>query len=92
MSKSFMRKLNWGELPHGMNLKTSWNLLWTWSKPQIEFNKLLYWQKVNHFPLNKNLVRKDLLKKNIEKMQKLGAKTSAIYNFIPQTYVLPKEY
>ena len=87
-----MRKLNWGELPHGMNLKTSWNLLWTWSKPQIEFNKLLYWQKVNHFPLNKNLVRKDLLKKNIEKMQKLGAKTSAIYNFIPQTYVLPKEY
>lgn len=92
VSKSFMRKLNWAELPHGMNLKTSWNLLWTWSKPQIEFNKLLFWQKVNHFPLNKNLVRKDLLKKNIEKMQKLGAKTSAIYNFIPQTYVLPKEY
>jgi len=92
VTKSFLRKLNWAELPHGMNLKTSWNLLWTWSKPQIDFNKLMFWQKVNHFPMNKNIVRKDLLKKNIEKMQKLGSKTNAIYNFIPQTYVLPKEY
>jgi tubulin polyglutamylase TTLL5 len=22
-------------------LKTSWNVLWTWSKPQIDMNKLL---------------------------------------------------
>ena len=36
-----MRKLNWSELPHGMGLKTSWNVLWTWSKPQIDMNKLL---------------------------------------------------
>ena len=92
VTKSFLRKLNWAELPHGINLKTSWNLLWTWSKPQIDFNKLVYWQKVNHYPMNKNLVRKDLLKKNIEKMQKLGNKTNSLYNFIPQTYVLPKEY
>ena len=33
ISRSFMRKKNWSELPHGMGLKTSWNLLWTWSKP-----------------------------------------------------------
>lgn len=92
VTKSFLRKLNWAELPHGINLKTSWNLLWTWSKPQIEFNKLVYFQKVNHYPMNKNMVRKDLLKKNIEKMQKLGSKTSSLFNFIPTTYVLPKEY
>lgn len=33
ITRSFMRKTNWSELPHGLGLKTSWNLLWTWSKP-----------------------------------------------------------
>lgn len=69
-----MRKKNWCELPHGMGLKTSWNVLWTWSKPQIDMNKLLLFQKVNHFPFNKNISRKDLLKKNIERCQRLGPK------------------
>lgn len=42
ISRAFMRKKDWFELPHGLQLKTSWNLLWTWSKPQIDFNKLLF--------------------------------------------------
>ena len=67
-----MRKIGWSELPHGAGLKTSWNVLWTWSKPQIDLNKLILFQKVNHFSFNKNLARKDLLKKNIERCQKLG--------------------
>jgi tubulin polyglutamylase TTLL5 len=33
ITRSFMRKPNWAELPHGISLKTSWNVLWTWSKP-----------------------------------------------------------
>ena len=41
ITRSFMRKPNWSELPHGISLKTSWNVLWTWSKPQIDLNKLL---------------------------------------------------
>ena len=28
-----LRKRNWNELPHGMNLRTTWNLIWTWSRP-----------------------------------------------------------
>ena len=48
-----------------MELKNSWNLLWTWSKPQIDFQDLIYFQKVNHFIGNKQIARKDLLKKNI---------------------------
>lgn len=51
-----------------MNLKASWNLLWTWKKPQIDLDRLLIFQKINHFPQNKNMVRKDLLKKNIERV------------------------
>ena len=92
ISRSFMRKKDWFELPHGLQLGTSWNLLWTWSKPQIDFNKLLLFQKVNHFPFNKNLVRKDLLKKNFERIMKLGPKAAQAFNILPVTFVLPKEY
>ena len=41
ITRSLMRKYGWCELPHGIALKTSWNLLWTWSKPQIDMNKLI---------------------------------------------------
>lgn len=65
ITTTFLRLKGWRELPHGMNLRTSWNLFWTWAKPELDFNKLLAFQKINHFPLNKNISRKDLLYKNI---------------------------
>jgi len=43
ITRSFLRKNNWNELPHGMNLRTTWNLIWTWSRPQLDFSKLMYW-------------------------------------------------
>jgi tubulin polyglutamylase TTLL5 len=66
-----------------MDLKNSWNLLWTWSKPQIDFQDLIYFQKVNHFIGNKQIARKDLLKKNIEKIQKLSNKMKNYFDIIP---------
>ncbi len=42
ITRTFLRRQGWYELPHGLALKTSWNLLWTWSKPQIDLNRLLY--------------------------------------------------
>lgn len=72
-----------------MDLKMSWNLLWTWSKPQIDLKELFYFQKVNHFFGNKEIARKDLLKKNIERIKKLGPKTKTSFDIIPETYFLP---
>ena len=83
VNSSFHRTHNWYELPHGLELKHSWNLLWTWSRPQIDFNDLFLFQKVNHFPGNKQLARKDLLKKNIEMIQKLGNKIRGYFDIIP---------
>ena len=57
----------WVELPVGLDLKTSWNLLWSWSKPKVDFSSLLVWQKVNHFRHARALTRKDLLKKHIQR-------------------------
>jgi tubulin polyglutamylase TTLL5 len=66
-------------------------MLWTWAKPQIEFRKLFYFQKVNHFPHNKHISRKDMLKKNIEKIKRLGAKTQVLFDIMPESYLLPGE-
>lgn len=74
-----------------MELKANWNLLWTWSKPQIDFTDLVYFQRVNHFIGNKQIARKDLLKKNIENIQKLGPKMKHLFDIIPETYLLPGE-
>lgn len=67
ITRAFSRKKRWNELPHGLDLRNSWNLLWTWSKIKIDITKLLVWQKCNHFNGSKNVARKDFLKRNIER-------------------------
>jgi hypothetical protein len=37
---------HWEELPAGLGLGVSWNLLWSWSKPRINMSHLLVCQKV----------------------------------------------
>ena len=98
----------WKELPSDLGLGTSWNLLWTWSKPRIDFNSLLVFQKVNHFRNSKFLTRKDLLKKkifslcsatsigfqrSIHRAEKQSTGRDNLYfEIMPQTYILPQEY
>lgn len=65
ITTGFLRRKGWKQLPHGCGLKFSWNFFWSWSKPDIDLSKLLVWQRINHFPFNKNLSRKDLLYKNL---------------------------
>lgn len=58
----------WEELPGDLGLRTTWNLLWTWSKPRINYDGLLIFQRVNHFPRSKELTRKDLLKRHVSRL------------------------
>lgn len=89
ISTGFLRRKNWKELPHGCSLRSTWNLFWSWSKPDIDISKLLVWQRINHFPFNKNLSRKDLLYKNLDSFRKM---LKIPFNFLPLTFNLPKEY
>jgi hypothetical protein len=82
----------WEEHPSGLGLKTTWNLLWTWSKPRVERQTLLAWQKVNHFQHAKALTRKDCLKKHIGKYLAAGGRLRQAFDIIPPTFLLPKEY
>ncbi|KAL3659869.1 hypothetical protein V7S43_015171 [Phytophthora oleae] len=83
---------DWEEHPSGLGLKTTWNLLWTWSKPRVERQTLLAWQKVNHFQHAKALTRKDCLKKQIGKYLTAGGRLRQAFDIIPPTFILPKEY
>ena len=67
VSDAFTTMREWEELPGGLGLGLSWNLLWTWSKPKINMTHLLVCQRVNHFYDSKQLTRKDLLKKNLQR-------------------------
>lgn len=92
ITRSFSRKKRWNELPHGLDLRNSWNLMWTWSKIKSDITKLIVWQRANHFIGSKNVSRKDFLKRNIERAQKFSPKANNVFNIMPLTFVLPKEY
>ena len=55
ITRAFSRKKRWNELPHGLDLRNSWNFMWSWSKIRIDISKLIVWQKCNHFPQAKQL-------------------------------------
>jgi len=41
ITRAFSRKHGWNELPHGLDLRNSWNLMWSWSKITIDLTKLM---------------------------------------------------
>ena len=83
----------WEELPQGLGLGTSWNVLWSWAKPRINIKHLIVFQKINHFHDSKQLTRKDLLKKNLGRLTAiLGNKAAQHFEIMPKTFLLPNEY
>jgi len=66
--------------------------MWTWSRPKINYNRLLLWQKVNHFPSSRHLTRKDCLKRNFDRYTKVPGKLADNFTLMANTYCLPKEY
>ena len=63
-----------------------------WSSSAIKSNvylKLKEYQKVNHFPRSAEITRKDLLYKNLARMQSMYKN---MYNFVPISFLLPNEH
>ena len=70
-------RLQWLELPGPLSAHhcATWNVLWTWRPPRVAWAELLPWQRVNHFPQSRQLTRKDLLKKNLQRHAAMAAGT-----------------
>lgn len=66
-----------------------WSLLWSNHPPPELLRSLKPHQKTNHFPGSWHLGRKDLLWKNVSRMQR---RLGRVYQITPQAYVLPKAF
>ncbi|GBP31585.1 Tubulin polyglutamylase TTLL6 [Eumeta japonica] len=67
----------------------AWNFYWTDMSVSIERAKeMKRFQRINHFPGMLEICRKDLLARNLNRMQKIYPKE---YNFFPKTWCLPAD-
>lgn len=67
----------------------SWNLYWTDLSITVERCKdMKRFQKINHFPGMLEICRKDLLARNLTRMQRSFPRD---YNFFPKTWCLPAD-
>mmetsp|Transcript_35286 Transcript_35286/g.45277 ORF Transcript_35286/g.45277 Transcript_35286/m.45277 type:complete len:401 (+) Transcript_35286:88-1290(+) len=82
------------------NSETNWDIHWAdrdWVYDVFDSMHLESWQRLNHYRNGRELCRKDLLVKNIKRkkrqLEKEGAYDEAqAYNFLPVSFVLPREY
>ncbi|XP_033124025.1 tubulin polyglutamylase ttll6-like [Anneissia japonica] len=67
-----------------------WTLYWTDYSVALErVMEMKKYQKINHFPGMSEICRKDLLARNLTRLQKLFPKEFSIF---PRTWVLPADY
>ncbi|XP_004693060.2 PREDICTED: neugrin [Condylura cristata] len=67
-----------------------WTVYWTDCSVSLErVMDMKRFQKINHFPGMTEICRKDLLARNLNRMQKLYP---AEYNIFPRTWCLPADY
>jgi tubulin polyglutamylase TTLL9 len=80
--------------------QSSWDFVWAdrdWVYSAFDKMRLDPWQRLNHYRNGRELCRKDLMAKNVKRrrrtLEKEGKAEEAItYDFIPTTFVLPREY
>lgn len=77
-----------------------WDFVWAdreWIYSAFDKMHLENWQRLNHYRNGRELCRKDLMAKNMKKRRRALEKEgrleeAAAYEFIPTTFVLPREY
>lgn len=78
----------------------NWDFVWAdreWIYAAYDKLHLESWQRLNHYRNGKELCRKDLMAKNMKKKKRQLEKEGKVeeanaYDFIPMTFLLPREY
>jgi len=95
------RRKGWTEVkgPVGEDETYDWDLFWGdincfIAESGFQHGKLLEAQKINHFPRNYELCRKDLMAKNLKRMKRQAERQgdAEAWNFFPVTYTLPIDW
>lgn len=80
--------------------REDWDFVWAdrdWVYSAFDKLHLEHWQRLNHFRNGRELCRKDLMAKNIKRRRRALEKEgrleeAASYDFIPTSFVIPREY
>eukprot|EP00762_Andalucia_godoyi_P000091 ANDGO_02429.mRNA.1 hypothetical protein len=82
--------LGWQMFDETKDHEQTWNLWWKTARfTKSQISSCNPFQRINHFPGTIEITRKDLLHRNMRKMKGIYG---AIAEFVPESYVLPKDY
>lgn len=89
--QSVLLERGWDKFDEQEQNVEDWNLYWrTSSFRMTEHINVKPWQRLNHHPGTTKLTRKDLLAKHLQHMRRMY--DTALYEFMPQTFVMPSDY
>jgi len=71
-----------------------WNVLWSWGRPRLDHGALLASQRVNHIPNSRQLTRKDLLARHLDRFLLSAREQQPLLppSLMPRTFALPQDY
>ncbi|XP_041033748.1 probable tubulin polyglutamylase TTLL2 [Carcharodon carcharias] len=80
----------WVEYDEEEQDENDWNLYWRSGFSNAEYENIMPWQRLIHYPKILGITRKDNLARNLKRMS--GIYGSTIYNFSPIAFILPNDY
>lgn len=80
----------WVEYDEDIQDEDDWNLYWRSGFSHSEYESIMPWQRLVHYPNIVGITRKDNLARNLKRM--LGIYGPNTYNFSPLAFILPNDY
>ncbi|XP_067844456.1 probable tubulin polyglutamylase TTLL2 [Heptranchias perlo] len=80
----------WVEYDEEVQDEDDWNLYWRSGFSNTEYENIMPWQRLIHYPNIVGITRKDNLARNLKRMS--GIYGSTTYNFSPTAFILPNDY
>ena len=85
-----LQERKWQEFDASKHKQDDWQLNWRWGRfKKSDYFQLKPYQRINHIPTTCSLTKKDSLVRLIRKSRSVHGR---IYNFMPQSFILPSEY
>ncbi|ESO89298.1 hypothetical protein LOTGIDRAFT_106043, partial [Lottia gigantea] len=82
---------NWVEFDEDIHDESEWNVWWKSARfRSSDYDNLMPWQRLNHYPKSTTITRKDCLARNLKRMK--GVYGPTVYNFCPMSFNLPNDY
>lgn len=81
----------WVEFDEETQEESDWNMWWKTSRFRLmDYENILSWQRLNHYPKSASITKKDCLVRNLRRMK--GVHGAGVYNFSPMSFNLPNDY